>query len=103
MALIEAGIGTDVFGVRRECLPPGLADEVHVLLPRQDLAYALSAAIITQAEAKPPASSPPVAMVSDNATLAGVGREPVISTSTEILRRRPDGGWVHVVDAPFIS
>ncbi|MET8956936.1 YybH family protein [Streptomyces sp. NPDC004393] len=44
-----------------------------------------------------------VALVSNNATLTGAGPEPVVSTTTEILRRRPDGGWVHVVDAPFFS
>nr|WSY53615.1 hypothetical protein OG999_28220 [Streptomyces sp. NBC_00886] len=39
----------------------------------------------------------------NNATLTGVGPEPVVSTTTEILRRQPDGGWVHVVDDPFFS
>ncbi|MEU8924346.1 hypothetical protein AB0D10_25965 [Kitasatospora sp. NPDC048545] len=41
------------------------------------------------------------ALVSSTATLTGVDPEPVISATTEILRRRPDGGWVHVVDDPF--
>ncbi|MFE0389700.1 hypothetical protein ACFW1F_37430 [Streptomyces bungoensis] len=44
-----------------------------------------------------------VALVSNNATLTGAGPEPVISTTTEILRRQPDGGWAHVVDDPFFS
>ncbi|MFI6444580.1 hypothetical protein [Kitasatospora sp. NPDC050543] len=44
-----------------------------------------------------------VALVSNTATLTGVDPEPVISTTTEILRRQPDGGWVHVVDDPFFS
>ncbi|KOV56849.1 hypothetical protein ADK64_40950 [Streptomyces sp. MMG1121] len=216
VALTQAGIGTDILGVQRESLPPGLADEVHALLPRQDLAYALSDAIIAQAETKPHKASPltfpgdllrrhlpygahpswydligvagwgdkpvgvtarrraetpeqvgvlfmeyleagdtegllslyepnahfaptpgthlvgrdaireslqqmidrgarlklelldirqvgDIALVSNNATLTGVGPEPLISTTTEILRRQPNGGWVHVVDDPFFS
>lgn len=216
VALAQAGIGTDILGIRREDLPPGLADEVHALLPRMDLAYALSDAIVAQAEAKPHKASPltfpgallrhhlphgahpdwydllavagwgdkPVgasarrraqtpeqvgamfveylaagdieglvslyepnahfvpapgthlvgtgpirkglqqlidagarvklelrdirrvddlALVSNTATLTGVGPEPVTSTTTELLRRQPDGGWAHVVDDPFFS
>jgi uncharacterized protein (TIGR02246 family) len=216
VALAQAGIGTDILGVRRESLPTGLADQVHALLPRQDLAYALSDAIVTQAKAKPHKASPmtfpgtlmrhhlpygahptwydllaaagwgdkpvgavarrraetpqqvgtlfmeyleagdveglvslyepnahfvptpgnhlvgteairkalqqlidngarlklelrdirqvdDVALVSNTATLTGVGPEPVISTTTEILRRQPDGGWAHVLDDPFFS
>ncbi|MFF7189777.1 SgcJ/EcaC family oxidoreductase [Streptomyces sp. NPDC008222] len=216
VVLAQAGIGTDILGARRESLPPGLADDVHALLPRLDLGYALSDAILTQAEAKPQKAPPltfpgellrrhlpygahpawydllaaagwgdkpvgatarrraetpqqvatlfmeyleaadieglvslyepnahfvptpgthlvgtdairealqqmidsgarltlelreirhvgDVALVSNNATLTGVGPEPVVSTTTEILRRQPDGGWVHVVDDPFFS
>lgn len=216
VALAQAGIGTDILGVRRESLPAGLADEVHALLPRMDLGYALSDAIVAQARSKPQKASPltfpgtllrhhlpygahpdwydliaaagwgdkpvgavarrraetpeqvgamfmeyleagdieglvslyephahfvptpgthlvgteairnalqqlidngarlklelreirqvdDVALVSNTATLTGVGPEPVISTTTEILRRQPDGGWVHVVDDPFFS
>ncbi|ADI04517.1 hypothetical protein SBI_01396 [Streptomyces bingchenggensis BCW-1] len=216
VALAQAGIGTDILGIQRESLPPGLADEVHALLPRQDLAYGFSDAIITQAKTKPHKASPTtfigdllrrhlpygaypswydlidaagwgdkpvgvtarrraetpqqvgtlymeyleagdieglvslyepnahfvptpgthlvgtdairkamqqmvdsgarlklepreirqaddVALVSNNAILTGVGPEPVVSTTTEILRRQPDGGWVHVVDDPFFS
>ncbi|MFF4444132.1 nuclear transport factor 2 family protein [Streptomyces sp. NPDC001502] len=216
VALAQAGIGTDILGIRREDLPPGLADEVHSLLPRMDLAYALSDAIVTQALAKPHKASPmtfpgallrhhlpygahpdwyellaaagwgdrpvgaaarrraetpeqvgamfteyleagdieglvslyepnahfvptpgthlvgtapirkglqelidtgarlklelrdirqvdDIALVSNTATLTGVGPEPVVSTTTEILRRRPDGGWAHVVDDPFFG
>ncbi|MER5699523.1 hypothetical protein ABT255_54220 [Streptomyces mirabilis] len=44
-----------------------------------------------------------IALVSNHATLTGVGPEPVVSTTTEILRRQPDGGWVHMVDDPFFS
>jgi hypothetical protein len=29
--------------------------------------------------------------------------KPVISTTTEILRRQPDGGWVHILDDPFFG
>ncbi|MFI8280545.1 nuclear transport factor 2 family protein [Streptomyces sp. NPDC085929] len=216
VALAQAGIATDILGARRESLPAGLADHVHALLPRMDLGYALSDAILTQALAKPQKASPitfpgellrlhlphgarpgwyellaaagwgdtPVgatarrhaetpqqvgtlfteylaagdiegllslyepnahfvptpgthltgtdsirpalqqlidggarltleprdirqvddlALVSNHATLTGVGPEPVISTTTEILRRQPDGGWVHVVDDPYFS
>ncbi|MFF5537193.1 nuclear transport factor 2 family protein [Streptomyces cinerochromogenes] len=216
VALAQAGIGTDILGVRRESLPPGLADHVHALLRRQDLGYALSDALITQAKAKPHKASPltfpgellrrhlpygaqpdwydllaaagwgdkpvgatarrraetpqqvgtlfmeyleagdidgllslyepngpfvpapgthlvgtdairpalqqmidsgsrlkleprdirqvdDVALVTNTATLTRVGQEPVVSVTTGILRRRPDGGWVHVVDAPFSS
>ncbi|MEV0624142.1 nuclear transport factor 2 family protein [Nonomuraea sp. NPDC050404] len=44
-----------------------------------------------------------VALVSNHATLTGIGPEPVISTTTEILRRQPDGGWAYVVDDPFFG
>ncbi|MFE2251844.1 nuclear transport factor 2 family protein [Streptomyces lavendulae] len=216
VALAHAGIGTDILGIRREDLPPGLADEVHALLPRMDLAYALSDAIVTQAKAKPHKASPmsfpgallrhhlpygaqpdwydliatagwgdkpvgtatrhraetpeqvgalfteyleagdieglvslyepnahfvptpgthlvgtgpirkglqelidtgarlklelrdirqvdDIALVSNTATLTGVGPEPVVSTTTEVLRRQPHGGWAHVVDDPFFG
>jgi uncharacterized protein (TIGR02246 family) len=216
VALTQAGIATDIFGARRQNLPAGLADQVHALLPRMDLGYALSDAILAQAKAKPQKASPmtfpgellrrhlpygahpawydllaaagwgdkPVgalarrraetpeqvgtlfmeyleagdldglvslyepdahfvpapgnhlagqdaireafggliehgarvklelreirqvgdlALVSNNATLTGAGPEPVISTTTEILRRQPDGGWAHVVDDPYFS
>ena len=58
VALTQAGIGTDILGLRRESLPAGLADRVHTLLPRQDLAYALSDAIVAQARAKPHKAPP---------------------------------------------
>ncbi|MEU9288923.1 nuclear transport factor 2 family protein [Streptomyces sp. NPDC048275] len=216
VALAHAGIATDILGIQRESLPPGLADEAHALLPRHDVGYGLSDAIIAQAAAKPHKAFPTtfpgellsrhlphgarpswhdliaasgwgdkpvgvtarrraktpeqvgalfmeyleagdieglvslyepnahfvptpgnhlvgtdairgamrhlvdsgarlklevrdirhvgdVALVSNNATLTGVAPEPVISTTTEILRRQPDGGWAHVVDDPFFS
>ncbi|MFD7902767.1 nuclear transport factor 2 family protein [Kitasatospora sp. NPDC059747] len=214
--LAQEGIGTDILGVRRESLPAGLADDVHALLPRMDLGYALSDAIVDQAKSRPQKASPltfpgallrhhlphgaqptwydllagagwgdkpvgavarrraetpeqvgalfteyleagdieglvslyeprahfvpapgthlvgteairtalqqlvdsgarlklelreirqvdDIALVSNTATLTGAGPEPVISTTTEILRRRPDGGWAHVVDDPFFN
>ncbi|MFJ3308419.1 SgcJ/EcaC family oxidoreductase [Streptomyces sp. NPDC086549] len=216
VALAHLGIATDILGIQRESLPAGLADEVHALLPRQDLAHGFSDLIITQAVAKPHKASPTnfigdllrrhlpygaypnwydlidaagwgdkpvgvtarrraetpqqvgtlfmeyleagdveglvslyepdahfvptpgthlvgtdairtamqqmvgsgarlrlepreirqvgdVALVSNHATLIGAGPEPVVSTTTEILRRQPGGGWVHVVDDPFFS
>jgi uncharacterized protein (TIGR02246 family) len=218
VALSQAGIATDILGAGRENLPSGLADSVHALLPRADLAYALSDAVLAQAKDKlqkaepltfpgellrhhlpygtypgwfdllasagwgdkpiDPASrrraeSPEqvatlfmeyldagdldglvslyephahfvptpathlvgttairaalrqmidsgahlklelrdirrvddVALVSNTATLTGATPDgsPVFSTTTEILRRQPDGGWAHVVDDPFFS
>jgi uncharacterized protein (TIGR02246 family) len=44
-----------------------------------------------------------VALVSNTATVTGVAPEPVVTNTSEILRRQPDGGWVHVVDDPFFS
>ncbi|MER6377036.1 damage-inducible protein [Streptomyces mirabilis] len=58
VALAQAGIATDILGADRESLPVGLADEVHALLPRLDLASALSDAILAQATAKPQKASP---------------------------------------------
>ncbi|MFC0843867.1 nuclear transport factor 2 family protein [Streptomyces noboritoensis] len=216
VALAQAGIATDILGIRRQDLPPGLAEEVHTLLPRMDLAYALSDAIVAQAKSKPHKAPPmtfpgillrhhlpygtqphwydllaaagwgdkpvataarrraetpeqvgalfmeyleagdieglvslyepnahfvptpgthlvgtapirkalqqlidtgarltleprairqvdDIALVSNTATLTGVGPEPVVSTTTEVLRRQPDGGWAYVVDDPFFS
>ena len=41
----------------------------------------------------------------DSATLTAAtpDAKPVISTTTQILRRQPDGGWVHIVDDPFFG
>lgn len=44
-----------------------------------------------------------LALVSNTATLTGTGPEPVISATTEVFRRRPDGGWAYVVDDPFFG
>jgi hypothetical protein len=53
VALSHAGIGTDVLGAERDKLPPGLAKRVHALLPRADLGYALTDAILVQLKDKP--------------------------------------------------
>jgi uncharacterized protein (TIGR02246 family) len=215
VTLTHAGTGTDVLGIRGESLPVGLADQVHALLPRLNLAFALNDAIVTQAKAKPRKAIPmtfpgevlrrhlpygaypdwydllaagwgdkpvgaaarrraetpeqvgalfmeylqagdleglvslyepnahfvptpgnhvigtdairealkglidhgarikleprdirlvdDVALVSNTATVTGVAPEPVITNTSEILRRQPDGGWLHVVDDPFFS
>jgi uncharacterized protein (TIGR02246 family) len=46
-----------------------------------------------------------VALVSNTATLTTATPDvnPVTSTTTELLRRQADGGWVHVVDDPFFG
>jgi uncharacterized protein (TIGR02246 family) len=46
-----------------------------------------------------------LALVSNTATLteATPDAKPVISTTTEILRRQPDGGWLHIHDDPFFG
>lgn len=44
-----------------------------------------------------------VALVSNTATLTGATPQAVVSHTSEIRRRQPDGGWVHVVDDPFFS
>jgi uncharacterized protein (TIGR02246 family) len=46
-----------------------------------------------------------LALVSTIATVteATPDAKPVISTTTEILRRQPDGGWLHLLDDPFIG
>jgi ketosteroid isomerase-like protein len=217
VALTQAGIATDILGIDRENLPPGLADQMHALLPRADLGYALSAAVLNQVKAKPhkafpttlsgelmrlhsphggfpgwydlidaagwgdkPVGASPrraetpqqaaelymeylaagdldalmslyephayfasgpesqhvgapairdalrqlidsgatlklelreirqaddIAMVSNTATLttSAPESEPVIATSTEILRRQPDGGWRYLIDDPFFG
>jgi hypothetical protein len=53
VALTRAGFLIDVIGAGREDLPAGLAEELHAVLPRADLAYALSDAVRAQATAKP--------------------------------------------------
>jgi ketosteroid isomerase-like protein len=46
-----------------------------------------------------------LALVSNTATLTAATSEakPVISTTTQILRRQPDGGWLHILDDPFFG
>ena len=58
VAVTQAGIATDILGVGRDELPPGLADKTHALLPREDLAYALTDAILVQAKADPRKAAP---------------------------------------------
>jgi ketosteroid isomerase-like protein len=58
VAMTQAGIATDIIGAGRENLPAGLAEELHALLPRADLAYALSDAVRVQAMAKPQKANP---------------------------------------------
>lgn len=58
VAMSQAGIATDVIGAGREELPAGLADELHALLPRTDLAYAFSDAVLAQAMGKPQKANP---------------------------------------------
>jgi hypothetical protein len=43
--------------------------------------------------------------VSNTATVteATPDAKPVTSTTTEILRRQPDGGWVYIVEDPFFG
>ncbi|MFD7476865.1 SgcJ/EcaC family oxidoreductase [Streptomyces sp. NPDC059837] len=216
VSMTQAGILTDILGVGRESLPAGLTDDVHMLLPRADLGYGLTEAVLSQAKVKPQKASPmtfagqllrrhlpygaypdwydllatagwgdkpigtdrrrraetpeavatlfmeylqagdleglvslyepnahfvpapgahvvgteairhalrqlidsgaqlklelrdlrvvdDVALVSNTATLTGAAPEAVVSHTSEILRRQPDGGWVHVVDDPFFS
>jgi ketosteroid isomerase-like protein len=42
-----------------------------------------------------------LALVSNTATLTAA--TPVTSTTTQILRRQPDGGWLHILDDPFFG
>jgi ketosteroid isomerase-like protein len=44
-------------------------------------------------------------LVSNVATVTGVTPDgsPLVTTTTEILRRQPDGRWLHVVDDPFFG
>jgi ketosteroid isomerase-like protein len=58
VALTRAGFLIDVIGADREELPAGLAEELHAVLPRADLAYALSDAVLAQATDKPQKANP---------------------------------------------
>lgn len=46
-----------------------------------------------------------LALVSNTATLTAAtpDAKPVTSTTTAILRRQPDGGWLHILDDPFFD
>jgi uncharacterized protein (TIGR02246 family) len=84
VAMTQAGIATDILGAGREELPVGLAEELHAVLPRADLGYALSDAVRVQALDKPQKAHP--------LTFAGV-----------LLRHHlPYGaypGWYDLIDA----
>ncbi|MFE3373447.1 HD domain-containing protein [Streptomyces sp. NPDC059173] len=58
VALTQAGAAVDVLGRGGEQLPPGLADRVHAAFPRDDLAYAITDAIVTQALENPAKAGP---------------------------------------------
>ncbi|MFH7595563.1 HD domain-containing protein [Streptomyces racemochromogenes] len=56
--LCHAGITADILGRGRELLPAGFADRVHAELPREDLAYVLTDAIVAQALDNPRKAGP---------------------------------------------
>ncbi|OBJ52866.1 phosphohydrolase [Mycobacterium sp. 1423905.2] len=58
-AVSQMGISTDIVGVDRELLPPGFADRVHALWPRDNLGYALAEVIADQV-ARNPQKGPPL-------------------------------------------
>jgi hypothetical protein len=58
VALTRAGFLIDILGADREKLPVGLAEQLHAVLPRADLAYAFSDAVRVQAMAKPQKANP---------------------------------------------
>jgi hypothetical protein len=59
VAMTQAGIATDIIGAGRENLPAGLAEELHAVLPRADLAYALSDAVLVQGHRQAAEGQPP--------------------------------------------
>ncbi|WP_028925063.1 DUF4440 domain-containing protein [Pseudonocardia acaciae] len=216
IALTHAGTGADVLGMDRDQLPDELVERVHAVLPRADIGYALTDAIVAQAARNPGKADPstfpghllrpcvpvgtmpewreliarngwgdrpaagrdsadataperlgelfvrhlaagdldglvslyepeavfvprpgaratggaairdglasyvaagaritldPVkvhvvgdlALVSNDATATGVADEPLETTTTEVLRRQPDGRWRYVIDDPFFG
>ncbi|GLF92825.1 nuclear transport factor 2 family protein [Streptomyces yaizuensis] len=56
--LCHAGIAADILGKDRGLLPAGFADRVHAELPREDLAYALTDAIVAQCLDNPRKAGP---------------------------------------------
>jgi hypothetical protein len=44
-----------------------------------------------------------LAVVSNIVTETTPDAKPIIYTTTEILRRQPDGGWAHILDDPFFG
>ncbi|MFI8825376.1 DUF4440 domain-containing protein [Streptomyces sp. NPDC053431] len=58
VALCQAGIAADILGQGRTELPEGFADRVHTAFPRENLAYALTGAIVAQAQDNPLKAGP---------------------------------------------
>ncbi|MEV0032578.1 nuclear transport factor 2 family protein [Nocardia sp. NPDC050793] len=58
IALTHAGTGADVIGLDRELLPADLVERVHAVLPRADIGYALTDAIVAQTIGKPGKATP---------------------------------------------
>ncbi|WP_225802727.1 HD domain-containing protein [Streptomyces sp. NK15101] len=58
VALCQAGIAVDILGQGRTELPEGFADRLHTALPRENLAYALTDAIVAQARSNPLKAGP---------------------------------------------
>ncbi|MFE3279194.1 YybH family protein [Nocardia sp. NPDC059239] len=44
-----------------------------------------------------------IALMSSNATVVGFGEQPLVTTTTEVARRQPDGRWLYAVDHPFFN
>ncbi|MDR4532956.1 HD domain-containing protein [Glutamicibacter sp. PS] len=57
-ALTQAGAALDVLGRDSAQLPSDFAERVHAAFPREDLAYAITDAILTQATDNPAKASP---------------------------------------------
>jgi ketosteroid isomerase-like protein len=49
------------------------------------------------------AVSEDIALISSDATLVGLGEEPLVTTTTEVVRRQQDGRWLYAIDHPFFS
>ncbi|MCX2968312.1 MULTISPECIES: HD domain-containing protein [Streptomyces] len=58
IALCQAGVAVDILGHGRELLPEGFAARVHAAYPRDNLAFALTDAIVAQAVPDPAKANP---------------------------------------------
>jgi len=81
---------------------------VQLSLPETDVArkaYAFAKRATPELEPRNIRRVDDLALVSNTATLTGgtPDAKPVISTTTEILRRQPHGGWLHILDDPFVG